>query len=180
MQRHQGNVQKSLTCWVVVARSQGPYWEHQTLPQPPYLKDLPLQVEYILLTSVACVMSSRERNVFPSPVRISTSSLGWTSFNNWNEDYVNGSHYCNVSDCSCFCQHSGISIFFNYLWKSKLVRIIERFEKSGVKLLCWLVKGSWFGSNYREFRKTAVSKNGVFTVMHYYKPLDKCLLLKMQ
>ena len=30
----------------------------------------------ILLTSVACVMSSRERNVFPSPVRISTSSLG--------------------------------------------------------------------------------------------------------
>ena len=31
-----------------------------------------------------------------------------------------------------------------------------------------------------EFRKTAVSKNGVFTVMHYYKPLDKCLLLKMQ
>ena len=26
--------------------------------------------------------------------------------------------------------------FFNYLWKSKLVRIIERFEKSGVKLQC--------------------------------------------
>ena len=26
--------------------------------------------------------------------------------------------------------------FFNYLWKSKLVRIIERFEKSGVKLHC--------------------------------------------
>ena len=70
--------------------------------------------------------------------------------------------------------------FFNYLWKSKLVRIIERFEKSEVKLHCWLVKGSWFGSNYREFRKTAVSKNGVFTVMHYYKPLDKCLLPKMQ
>ena len=125
-------------------------------------------------------MSSRERKVFPSPVRISTSSLGWTSFNNWNEDYIHESHYCNVSDCSCFCQHCGIPIFFNYLWKSKLVRIMERFEKSGVKLQCWLVKGSWFGSNYREFRKTAVSKNGVFTVMHYYKPLDKCLLLKMQ
>ena len=42
------------------------------------------------------------------------------------------------------------------------------------------MKGSWFGSNYREFRKTTVSKNGVFTVMHYYKPLDKSLLLKMQ
>ena len=26
--------------------------------------------------------------------------------------------------------------FFNYLWKSKLVRIIERFEKWGVKLQC--------------------------------------------
>ena len=25
------------------------------------------------------------------------------------------------------------SQIFNYLWKSKLVRIIERFEKSGVK-----------------------------------------------
>ena len=120
-------------------------------------------------------MSSRERNVFPSPVRISTSSLGWTSFNNWNEDYIHGSHYCNVSDCSCFCQHSGIPIFFNYLRKSKLVRIIERFEKSGIKLHCWLGKGSWFDSNYREFRKTVVS-----TVIHYYKPLDKCPLLKMQ
>ena len=28
------------------------------------------------------------------------------------------------------------SRFFFYLWKSKLVRIIERFEKSGVKLQC--------------------------------------------
>ena len=36
------------------------------------------------------------------------------------------------------------------------------------------------GSNYREFRKIAVSKNGVCTVIHYYKPVDKCPLLKMQ
>ena len=32
--------------------------------------------------------------------------------------------------------------FSNLFWKCELVRIIEEIESSGVKLQCWLVKGS--------------------------------------
>lgn len=50
--------------------------------------------------------------------------------------------------------------FFNYLWKSKLVRIIERFEKSEVKLQCFrMVNGTRLRLvQLSEFPKTGESR----------------------
>ena len=47
----------------------------------------------------------------------------------------------------------------NHLGKGKLVRIIRRFEKSGVKLQSLRWMDVRFGSNYRGFRKTDSSRN---------------------
>ena len=53
--------------------------------------------------------------------------------------------------------------FFNYLWKSKLVRIIERFEKSGGKTTVLTGEGKlvWF-------ELSGISKNRCFEKWGFY------------
>ena len=60
-----------------------------------------------------------------------------------------------------FTEESGV---LKHLGKGKLVRIIRRFEKSGVKLQCLRWMDVRFGSNYRGFRKTESSRNWDSTV----------------